>query len=58
MFPIVKIPRPFITYLLEFTWIFAKNSNKQHVRKSVCPLEILWVQLIMFFQPKRDIKQI
>ena len=29
-----------------------KNSNKQRVRKSLCPTEMLWVELrIFFFNP-------
>ena len=52
-----KIPNHFITYPLEFTCIIAKKkSKKQHVRKNLCPCEMLWVKLIMLFQPEHNIK--
>ena len=35
----------------------ARVFNKQHVKKSLCPTEMLWVELIMFFQQQRNIKQ-
>ena len=57
MFSGAKMPRFIITYPIGFTWITAKISNKHQVRKSLCPTEMLSVELIMFFQPKRDIKQ-
>ena len=57
MFSRANFQRPTIVYPLELTWIIAKNLNKQHVRKSLCPTEMLWVKLIMFFQPERNIKQ-
>ena len=34
----------------------AKTFNKQHVRKGLCPSDMLWVELIIFFQPERNIK--
>ena len=52
-----KILRPNKTYSLEFIWITAKYFYKQHIRKFLCPTEMLWVELIMIFQPKRNIKQ-
>ena len=60
MFSGAKIPIPTITYPLEFTWIKQKkktSTNKQHVEKSLCPTEMLWIELIMFFQFERNIKQ-
>ena len=51
------IPRPIITHLLEFKWITAKLSNIENVRISSCHTEMLWVELIMFFQPERNTKQ-
>ena len=48
MFSGAKITRPNITYPFELTWVTAKFSNKQHVRKSLCPTDILWVELISF----------
>ena len=52
-----KFPGPNITYPLEFTWITAKISNKWLVRKSLGPTEKLWVELIIFFQADRNVKQ-
>ena len=49
MFSGVTFPEPTITYPLEFMWIIAKIPNKQHLRKSSCPTEMLWVELLMFF---------
>ena len=46
-----KIPGPTITHPLEFTWITTKMFNKQHVRKILCPTEMLWVEQTMFFPP-------
>ena len=57
MFSGAEKPRPNINSPLEFTWMTAKFLNKQHVRKNVCPTEMLWVELIMFFQPQYNIKQ-
>ena len=54
MFSGSKIQRPIITYSLEFTWINAEISNKQHVRKSSCPTKMLWVRLLMFFRLERN----
>ena len=56
MFSGAEIPRPIITYPTEFTWISAKKLN-QHVRKSLCPIEILSFDLVMLCQPKRNIKK-
>ena len=39
MFSGAKIPGPTMTYPLEFTWVSAKISKKQLVRKSSCPTE-------------------
>ena len=52
-----KILRPTITNPLEFTWLTAKTSNKQCSRKSVCLSEMLWVELIMFFQSEPNMIQ-
>ena len=57
MFSGAKILRPFITYPFEFTLITTKKANKQYVGKSLCPNQMFWVKLMMFFQPKRYIKQ-
>ena len=54
MYSGTKILRPIITYPLEFTRITAEISNKQNVIKSSCPSKMLWVELIMFFQPERN----
>ena len=52
MFSGAKIPRPIIHDPLEFKWIIEEISKKQHVRKSLCPTEKLWAELITFFQPE------
>ena len=57
MFFRAKIQRPVITYPLHFTSITEKkNSNNEHVRKSLCPTEILWVELLFLFQPESNQK--
>ena len=56
MFSGVKVPGPVITYPLDFTWTVAKTSNKEHVRKTLCPSEILLSELIMFLQPEYNMK--
>ena len=45
MFSGAKFPGTVITYPLEFTWITAKISNKQLVRKSLTPTVLLWIEL-------------
>ena len=56
MFSVAKIRIPIITYPLAFTMITCGISSKQYVIKSLCPTEMLWVKLILFFQPKRNIR--
>ena len=56
MFSGGKIPKPIIAFQLESTRTTAKISCKQHVRKSLCPTEMFWVELIMFFQTESNIK--
>ena len=57
MFSVAKSPGTIRIYSHEFTWINANFSNKQQVRKSLLPTGRLWVELIMFFQSERNIKQ-
>ena len=57
MFSRAEIQRTSRTYPPEFTLITAKISNKQNVRKSLWPTEMLLVELIMFFQPEHKKKQ-
>ena len=54
MFSGAKIQRYIITDPLDCLGITAEISNKQYVRKSLCPTEMLWVKLIILFQPKRN----
>ena len=56
MFCGAKVPRPIITYPIDFTLITAEISNKQHVRKKLCPTEMSWVEPIMFFLPEHKKK--
>ena len=56
MFSGSKIPKPIITYPLDFTWIITKISNECVKKKSLCPTEMSWIELTIFFQPERNIK--
>ena len=57
MFSLAKNPRHIINYQLKLTWLTGKISNKHHVRKSFCSVEVLWVNKIFLFQPESNIKQ-